>query len=523
MAISEKEFAEHIDSDLAEMDSAKARHAVEPMTLDATVATLAAMSESAYELVRKTEVKRFGIRTSALDKLVEAARKAAAAPDRATAIESLAPLPPAPWPEPVEGAALLNDVVRFIERFVILDKHAVIAVALWIAFTYCFDVAETSPRLRIKSPDKRCGKSRLLEVLGFLVPRSITASNMSASSVFRTIDAEHCPLFIDEADTFVRDNQELRGLLNSGHTRTSAYVIREIPAGERAWVQKRFSTWCPMAIAGIGKLPDTVEDRSVPIVMRRKRRIDKVERLTRRNRSAREDAAALASKLARLAADNLEKLRDAAPLIPDALNDRAADNWELLLAIADLAGGDWSVRARVAALALSGERDNSDEDSLRTRLLADIRRILEPLSAEEISSASLCSQLAEVETSPWSEFNRGKPISPARLSRMLRDFEIYVGKIEHGSARGYKKSDFKDSFERYLAAIPSDRSVQVSETQRREGESAILEVSGTDTLKSAKTPTERSTPDTLTLSNGGRDADDVISAADAENDEGAIE
>jgi putative DNA primase/helicase len=465
--------------------------------LRSEVERLAKLDRAGYLVDRKQIASRHKIPAAELDKLIDAAHPPAPTAQR----ESLAPPAPEPHPEPVEISPLLDHLCGFIKRFVVLDKHALVAVVLWIAFTHCFEIAETSPRLRIKSPDKRCGKTRLLELLGFLIPHSITASNMSPSAIFRTIDVEHCPLFIDEADTFVRHNEEIRGLLNSGHTRASAFVIRSIPVGDRAWQQKRFSTWCPMAIAGIGKLPDTIEDRSITLVMRRKLRGDKVERLTRRNKSARERAATLASKLARFAADNLDKLREAEPPISDALNDRAADNWEHLLAIADLAGSDWPKSALSAALALSGEREDADEDSLRTRLLSDIRRLLNADPQDEISSADLCKALVGIETAPWSELNRGKPMTPARLSRMLKDFEIYVGKVHRGNARGYRKSDFEDAFERYLSSTPPDQSVQVSETLGGEGECILTEVSDADTFKSEETPTERSTSDTLTLSN----------------------
>jgi putative DNA primase/helicase len=466
------------------------------------VERLAKFDRAGYLVERKQLASRYKIPVAQLDKLVDAAHPPAPAAQR----ESLAPPAPEPHPEPVEVSALLDDLCGFIKRFVVLDKHALAAVALWIAFTHCFEIAETSPRLRIKSPDKRCGKTRLLELLGFLIPRSITASNMSPSAIFRTIDAEHCPLFIDEADTFVRHNEELRGLLNSGHTRASAYVIRSIPVGDRAWEEKRFSTWCAMAIAGIGKLPDTIEDRSIALAMRRKLRGEKVERLTRRNKSARLDAMTLASKLARVAADNLDNLREAEPPISDALNDRAADNWEHLLAIADLAGGDWPGRARAAALALSGDREGGDAESLPTRLLMDIGQILASNKENEISSFYLCKALAEIETSPWTELNRGKPITPTRLSRMLKNFEIYARKIDNGKTRGYRKADFADALQRYLSPIPPDQSVQVSGALGREGESTLSEVSSTDTLKSEEIPTERSTPDTLTLSNPRMDS-----------------
>lgn len=311
------------------------------------------------------------------------------------------------------AVALLDDLEAFLRRFVILDDHGLVAVTLWVAFTYCFEIAETSPRLRIKSPEKRCGKSRLFEVLALLIPRSIVASNMSQSAIFRTIEAEHCTLLIDEADTFMRDNAELRGLLNSGHSRASAYVIRAVPVGDRDWVTKKFSTWCPMAIAGIGKLADTIEDRSIAIAMRRKLPSQEVERLTRRNTSACEQAKALAAMLARFALDNLDKVGDATPQFPARLkNDRAMNNWDHLLAIAEVAGGNWPGRARSASLALSGDQGNSDTDSRATTLLGDIRSIIQDWSEDDIGSEKLCAKLNTIETSPWSEINRGKPLSP---------------------------------------------------------------------------------------------------------------
>jgi putative DNA primase/helicase len=354
-------------------------------------------------------------------------------------------------------------------------------------------------------------------VLSLLIPRSIAASNLSPSTIFRTIDLEHCTLLIDEADTFVRTrkdagNEDLRGLLNSGHTRATAYVIRNVPAGEKAWQPKRFSTWCPIAIAGIGGLPDTVEDRSITIRMRRKLRSEKVERLTRRNKAARADAATLASKLARFAADNLDKLRAADPASPETLNDRATDNWEHLLAIADLASGDWPARARAAAVKLSGDREDSDWESLHTKLLTDIKAIFEaqPESTAELRSKDICEKLAQIETSPWAEMGRGgKPITHARLARMLKSFEIYVTKIENGNARGYQKSNFSDAFERYLAPIPPTQGVKVSETLGREGESDDFKVSSEfsqDTLENAETPTPSGASDTWTASEGGMSA-----------------
>jgi putative DNA primase/helicase len=334
----------------ASLDGAQALDAAALLRSEAE--RLVKLDRAGYLVERKQVASRCKIPIKELDRLVDDALTLATAAER----ESLAPPWPEPWPEPVEAGALLDGVHDFIKRFVILDKHALVAVVLWIAFAYCFEIAETSPRLRITSPEKRCGKSRLLDVLNLLCPRPLSASNISPSAIFRVIELERCTLLIDEADSFLRDNEDMRNLINSGHTPEFAFVIRSVLSVDKAWEPKRFSTWCPMVIAGIGKLADTIEDRSIKIAMLRKLRVDKVERLARRNKVAREEAKVLASKLARFAADSLEELGGAEPLIPDVLNDRAVNNWEHLLAVADLAGEDWPERARAAAVVLSGDR-----------------------------------------------------------------------------------------------------------------------------------------------------------------------
>jgi putative DNA primase/helicase len=442
------------ESELAEIANGAATQANRPdfKMLDPEVARLAAMSPLDYEKIRKSDAKRLGVRVNVLDAEVEKLRPRALEKES----EPLAPPAPEPWAESVEARAVLDELRAFIRRFVLVDAHALIAVVLWIVFTYVFQVAETSPRLAITSPIKRCGKTRLLEILLMLCPRAVSLSNMSTNSVFRVIDAAHPTLLIDEADTLrANDKDELRGILNSGHTPANAYVIRNVPVGD-SWRPKRFSTWAAVAMGGIGKLPDTWADRSITISMQRKPPREPVERLTRRNVAAREQAVALASKLARLAHDNLDILREAIPAIPESLNDRQADNWELLLAIADLAGADWSQRAREAALALSGD-GAGETDSLGERLLRDVRDTFSARQADRLSSKALCEALCSIEGAPWSEFGRTrKPLTPNRLARLLAPFMIasHTIRLDEGTAKGYLVGDFADAFDRYLA-IPS--------------------------------------------------------------------
>jgi hypothetical protein len=218
---------------------------------------------------------------------------------------------------------LLSDLAAVFTRYVILPKHAAEALALWVAHAWAFDAWDISPFMVIVSPEKRCGKTSVLIILQFLTPRSELASNISASAVFRYVQDERLTLLIDEADTFIKDNEEMRGVLNSGHTKTAAYVIRTVEVcGEHK--AKRFSTWAPKAIATIRSLADTLEDRSIIVTMQRKKKSETVERL---RRSDNDDFAMLRRQARRWCEDNLNILTTADPAVPDILNDRAADNW----------------------------------------------------------------------------------------------------------------------------------------------------------------------------------------------------
>jgi putative DNA primase/helicase len=268
-------------------------------------------------------------------------------------------------------------------------------------------------------------------------------SNISPAAIFRTIEAAHPTLLIDEADTFLHGNEEMRGILNSGHDRAGAYVIRTVGEDHQP---AKFSTWCPMAVAKIGKLPDTLADRAIPINLKRKAPGEKVERL-RLDRIGFWDEARMA---ARWAQNNEANLQNADPDVPDALNDRAQDNWRPLIAIAEAAGGDWADKARMAALKLSGEQQGDDE--VKTQLLADLRQLFKDRGADKLSSQDICVALAEMEDRPWPEWRHGKAITPAQLGRLLKPFGIAPAtiRLDLKTAKGYKRESFKDAFDRYL-------------------------------------------------------------------------
>jgi len=185
---------------------------------------------------------------------------------------------PEPWSEVVNGASLLEDIVTVLERFVVLPSHAAEAVALWVLHACALEAFTISPLLATCSPTKRSGKTLLLEVISFLLVRRIFASNITPATLFRCVDKFTPCLLIDEADTFLNDNDELRGILDAGHRKASAYIMRTVGDEHEPVL---FVTWCAKAIAKIGKLPGTLEDRSILISLRRKGRSERVERFSR--------------------------------------------------------------------------------------------------------------------------------------------------------------------------------------------------------------------------------------------------
>jgi putative DNA primase/helicase len=295
------------------------------------VARLARLSVLQYDRQREEAAERLGVRVGALDKAVGKQRTAADNDDGALPHWKVEPSP-----QPVDGAALLSNLRQVFRRFIFLPKGADIALPLWVLHAWTYDAGDISPFMVLVSPTKRCGKTNVLILLYYLTPRSELASNISAAALFRYIEQMRPTLLIDEADSFVRDNEELRGILNSGQTKTAASVIRAVEINGKYKAQ-RFSTWAPKGIATIRALADTLEDRGVGLQLQRKPPGAKVERLLKRDN---EWFAALRNNAARWAADNFPRLVDANPEIPDALNDRAADNWRPLLAIADSPAGN---------------------------------------------------------------------------------------------------------------------------------------------------------------------------------------
>jgi len=401
-----------------------------------TVRRLAELSPLEYDRVRAPEAKTLGVRASTLDAEVKAARKEAHSDDDIfPEVE--------PWPEAVDGCALLDEIASTFRRYVILPKHADTVAALWVLNTYVHDASYHSPMIILTSPEKRCGKTTAMMVFMAVCSHPLPASNVSGAVVFRAIDKWHPTLMIDEVDSFLADKEDLRGIINSGHTKAGAFVLRCFGDEHEP---KRFSTWCPKILSGIGRISDTLEDRSILFPLRRKLPDENVARL-RIDRGGFDE---IKQKCIRWGEDSYSKVAARDPVTPSGLNDRAADNWTPLFAIADLC--DWREKAELAALNLSGDTDNSDSPNVM--LLEDVRKVFGARGVDRLPSQSICDDLAKMEDRPWPEWYKGRPITPRQIAKRLGGFGIHPGTIRvptGGTIKGYELQKFTDSFTRYLS------------------------------------------------------------------------
>jgi hypothetical protein len=382
-------------------------------------------------------------------KLVDAALRAPATDGAIAAQGKMVVLNDPPrWEQPVSGAALLEELTASIRRYVVLPSAAADAIALWIVHTHALDAAQITPRLAILSPEKRCGKTTVLKLLFRLVRRPLPTTNVTAAALFRTIEKYQPTLLVDEADTFLKEREELRGVLNAGHDREGATVLRCV--GDEA-EPRVFATWAPVAVAAIGTIHDTLSDRSVVIRMQRRTSCESLVALRRKEQLA---LAPLARKCARWVADHAPELAGLDVKGPPELNDRATDNWEALFAIADVAGGEWPGRARRAALALQKGLEDEGPGSRAQSLLTDIRELFEKVEGDRITTKDLLRELNALEGRPWADYSRGKGISAHQVSAMLRRFGIQARnlRVASGVVKGYLVVEFADAFARYLGS-----------------------------------------------------------------------
>lgn len=446
------------NADALQPDAASLRKA----QTEVRISELARLEPIEYEQRRETEAKELVMRVSVLDKLVSAQRPTIREEDAVDPFDAVDE-----WDEPVDGAILLTEINATILRFCILPDHSSLLMSAWILHAWTHNTADISPVMAFVSPEKRCGKTTALSVVSSLVPRPMNTINISASVLFRVVEKYAPTVLIDEGDMFLAadKNNDMLGMLNGGHNKLIAYVWRSVGDDHEP---RRFKVWAPKVIAMIGKLPDTLEDRSLVIHLRRKRPGEQVDRF-RADRA--HELLHLRRKAARWAADNVVLLQGADPEVPEVLNDRAQDNARAICAIADIAGGSWSAAIRAALIASSAQSEDEPQ-SAGVLLLRDVAAIFELQGKNQVSSTSLCDSLCALEASPWAEWRGGRPISTRGVAQLLKAFGIVPRRGRTNNS--YVVQDFADAIARYLpqgietASTTSTSSTPISSSNEKQ-------------------------------------------------------
>jgi hypothetical protein len=359
---------------------------------------------------------------------------------------------PRPKVHPViDGAELLDQVHRFLGRFVAFPAPVHLdAVTLWAAHAHMVEHFHTSPRLAPLSPEPESGKTRVLEILELLTPNSMLILSPSPAAIFRKLAQDQVTLLIDEVDTiFTRrgredQNEDLRALLNAGYRR-GASIPRCV--GPRHEVQD-FVVFAAVAVAGIGDLPDTITTRSINIPMRRRAANEHIEQF--RVRIHEPEGHAIRDQLAQWTESVGAAAGAAWPALPEGVVDRRAEAWEPLIAIADIAGGDWPQRARVAAVAdVAAHRERAP--SLGIRLLMDLKKVFGERDA--VSTDELLETLNALDEAPWGEIKGGKPMDSRGLATRLKRYQVKSKNVRIGGdvLKGYAREDLHDAWQRYVS------------------------------------------------------------------------
>ncbi|WP_310727514.1 DUF3631 domain-containing protein [Streptomyces sp. N2A] len=364
----------------------------------------------------------------------------------------------------IDGAALLDEVEAFHRRFNKFPREAAyVAVALWDAHAHLHDCFDSTPRIAFLSPEPGSGKSRALEITETLVPRPLMTVNPSANALFRVVSADggRPTILFDEIDTIygpkANGNEELRAFLNSGYRR-GASSLRCTGEGSNQTATP-FPSFCAVAVAGLGSLPDTILTRSVIVRMRKRAPNEKVEPY--RQRIHEKEGHALRERLAEWADQVRDQVTDAWPQLPEGISDRPADVWEPLLAVAEAAGGTWPERARAACVELVAAAKDGDAASIGVRLLTDLRdHVLR--GADRMPTAAILEILHGLEDAPWGDMN-GRPLTSRGLAKMLADYVTADNKpikprsirTSSGVPKGYYAEDLADAWMRYCPPPPA--------------------------------------------------------------------
>lgn len=379
----------------------------------------------------------------------------------------------------VDGGALLEDLKLAIRRFVVVSSEQLLTLALWVLHTHALEASNRTPYLHIRSATPRCGKSRLFDVLEHLVAKPRRAEQVTVAVLSRMIDAEEPTLLLDESDQAFKSNDDYRSgltaILNGGIRRGGTRTVAT--RGNGGFVVQDLATFCPKALAGIGKLPESVADRCIPIEMKRRLANEPIERFY--EDTAVPELRALGDRSARWAQQNISRLAATRPEPLEALHDRADEAWQPLFAIAELISQQVTDETRRAAISLMADQ-LSEEDEYGVRLLQDIAAVFDETGNDRIGTVALIRGLAAEPTAFWHHWwnaynSEPTPGAARALAKTLAPFGIQPGtiRIKDANLKGYYRHQFIDSWNRYeitYASTADPKPAEASTDRRQQGE-----------------------------------------------------
>lgn len=359
---------------------------------------------------------------------------------------------------------VVSELEAFFRRFVVMPDAAYLALATWAVATYLPDAFDCFPYVALLSPAKRCGKTRVLELLELVCAGAWRGTSPTAAALYRMM--EKIPtLLLDEVEALrgrnvSESNQAILAVLNAGHRKGATVPRCDGPKNEL----KQFPVYGPKVFAAIGQLPDTLADRSIRITMQRKLPGQKVERFLQSR--AQRETEPIRERLIAWAESRQDTVRQSYEQTPDLLfiEDRDADLWMPLFAVCAVAAPERLPELRICAQTLTDAKAGDDvEDSYPLKLLADVQSVWSG-GPPHMVTVSLLEALKTLPESPWGDYGKDG-LNARSLAKMLRQFGIQSRTVRSSAsetAKGYQRADFEHAFSRYL---PSGGNLSVTPSQ----------------------------------------------------------
>ena len=373
---------------------------------------------------------------------------------------------------PQGGCQVIRETARFLGSYIVLPEPSLLVIATWVGAAYLMDVWDRFPHLAIGSPEKRCGKTTLLDLLYLIVPDPLYTVNISPAALYRVIEQRKPTLLMDESQSISRRGSEasevIREILNAGIGKNSKAIRC---AGERMDEIKEFSIYSPKVFAMIGEPDAVLADRCLSVQLQRKQR-EQVKRY--RCREVESDGKTLHDKLEKWAGENREKVKEAYDTLEpfDIDNDRMADLLTPLQAILTVTGDKEGIRTIQEYANSLDERDRQEESqSTGIDLLLACKDIF--LNGvfpgydsggrwvnrhgpwHWLSTNSIINKLAERQGEPWAKYGKARePITSKALAALLRPFGVASAHCKDKTKRGYFQRPFLLACERYIPQEP---------------------------------------------------------------------